>query len=134
MLVTDHRSLTTIFGRKKGIPAVAAARLQHWAVKLSAFTKFCPTKEHSNADSLSRLPLNCISTVGHTQEPALYNIHQIESLPVTSSQLATATRSNPVLSKLYRFITKGWPRKFDKRLKPFARREHELTVESGCIL
>ena len=74
--------------------------------------------------------------MGHTQEPALYkyNIHQIESLPVTSSQLATATRNDPVLSKLYRFITKGWPRKFDKRLKPFARRKHKLTVESGCIL
>ena len=37
MLVTDHRPLITIFGYKKGIPAVAAARLQRWAVKLSAY-------------------------------------------------------------------------------------------------
>ena len=65
-----HKPLTTIFGHKKGIPAVAAARLQRWAVKLSAYNyqiEFRPTREHSNADGLSRLPLNYISTVGHTQ-------------------------------------------------------------------
>ena len=37
VLVTDHKPLTSIFGLKKGIPAVAAARLQRWAVKLSAY-------------------------------------------------------------------------------------------------
>ncbi len=33
-LITDHKSLTTILGPKKGVPAVAAARLQRWAVQL----------------------------------------------------------------------------------------------------
>ena len=31
-LVTDHKPLTTILGPKKGIPVVAASRLQRWAM------------------------------------------------------------------------------------------------------
>ena len=80
MLVTDHKPLTTIFGQRKGIPPMAAARLQRWAIKLSAYTyeiEFRHTQDHLNADCLSRLPMNCISTVGHTSEPALFNVSQI---------------------------------------------------------
>ena len=36
-LVTDHKPLTTILGPKKGIPSLAAARLQRWALILSAY-------------------------------------------------------------------------------------------------
>ena len=35
-LVTDHQPLTTIFSDKKGIPSLAAARLQRWTLQLSA--------------------------------------------------------------------------------------------------
>ena len=37
-LVTDHKPLTAILGPKKGIPPLAAARLQRWAWILSAYT------------------------------------------------------------------------------------------------
>jgi len=36
-LCTDHKPLTTILGPKKGIPTLAAARLQRWALILSAY-------------------------------------------------------------------------------------------------
>ena len=36
-LVMDHRPLTTIFDQKKGVPALAAARLQRWAIILLAY-------------------------------------------------------------------------------------------------
>lgn len=37
VLLTDHKPLHTIFGPKKGIPSVAAARLQRWALTLAAY-------------------------------------------------------------------------------------------------
>ena len=36
ILYTDHNPLTTILGPKRGIPPLAAARLQRWALQLSA--------------------------------------------------------------------------------------------------
>ena len=59
-LVTDHRPLTTILSPHKGIPSLAAARLQGWAIILSAYQydiEFKCTQQHGNADALSRLPL-----------------------------------------------------------------------------
>ena len=59
-LITDHKPLTTIFGPKKGVPALAAARFQRWAIQLSAYVydiEYCSTAQHGNADGLSRLPV-----------------------------------------------------------------------------
>ena len=36
-LVTDHKPLLAILGPKTGVPSLAAARLQRWAVLLSAY-------------------------------------------------------------------------------------------------
>ena len=36
-LLTDHKPLTTLFGPKRGVPTLAAARLQRWALILSAY-------------------------------------------------------------------------------------------------
>ena len=37
-LVTDHKPLVKILGPKTGVPALAAARLQRWALLLSAYS------------------------------------------------------------------------------------------------
>ena len=61
LLITDHKPLTTILSPKAGLPALAAARLQRWAIMLSAYQydiEFQPTHKHGNADCLSHLPLN----------------------------------------------------------------------------
>ena len=60
-LLTDHKPLLTLLGPKAGIPSLAAACLQRWAVLLSAYTydiKFRSTQNHANADGLSLLPLD----------------------------------------------------------------------------
>ena len=60
-LVTDHKPLMTILGPKKGIPSLAAARLQRWEILLSGYRyeiKFKSTHQHCNADALSKLPLD----------------------------------------------------------------------------
>ena len=54
LLVTDHKPLLTILGPKKQLPTLAAARLQRWAVFLSAYQydiEFRATDKHCNADA-----------------------------------------------------------------------------------
>ena len=136
-LVTDHKPLTTILGPKQGIPPLAAARLQRWAILLSAYKyqiEFRSTTAHGNADCLSRLPLSDQPLEGLTPEPSIFNLSQIASLPVTSSRVETATRNDPVLSKVLQYTSNGWPSKVDESLLPYWRKRLELTVEQGCIL
>ena len=136
-LVTDHKPLTVILGPKKGIPPMAAARLQRWAVCLSAYSydiKFKPTAQHCNADGLSRLPLHSVCSETSLSEPSVFNIHQLDSLPVTAVQLAAATRTDPVLSQVYSYTLKGWPAKVGDEFKPFSTRKGELSVQNGCLL
>ncbi len=95
-LITDHKPLTAIFGPKKGIPSLAAARLQRWAIFLSGYDyniQFKPTQAHSNADALSRLPLPVQDSYETADINAIhaFNVAQIEALPVTSQQVQTAT-------------------------------------------
>ena len=72
--------------------------------------------------------------MGHTPEPAVFNLQQLHSLPVTAAKLTTATRSDKLLSPVYRYVTKGWPDDVDFSLAPFVARKTELTVEGGCVL
>ena len=97
LLQTDHKSLTTILGPKHGIPPLAAARMQRWALLLSVYhydIEFKPTSKHANADGLSRLPLKETCSVGNYPDPTLFKLVQLNSLPVTATEVATATRNN----------------------------------------
>ncbi len=139
-LVTDHKPLTTILGPKKGVSPTAAARLQRWAVCLSAYSydiQFRPTTAHSNADGLSRLPLPNVSDVHLSSDPTIFNLQQMSSLPVTSVQLSAATRRDSILSKVYTYTLQGWPTAanvIDSDVKHFFTRREELTTEGGCLL
>ena len=141
-LVTDHKPLTTILGSKKNIPSLAAARLQRWAIILSAYNyniEFRPTQEHSNADMLSRLPLkeNEDECQLLESEATIFNISQIDLLPVTQSQLKIATSRDRTLSQVFRFTKYGWPEAMsgvDKELEPYWSRRNELTIQNGCLM
>ena len=101
-LVTDHKPLTTILNPHKGIPSLAAAGLQCWAIILSAYRhkiEFKCTQKHSNADGLSRLPLpDMNSHKSHAVD--FFTVAQLDSLPVTAEQLGQATRTDHILSKV----------------------------------
>jgi hypothetical protein len=95
--------------------------------------EFKGTKEHANADGLSRLPLEEKQDVSSV-EPTIFNIAQIQSLPVTASQVAKETCKDSVLSKVLRYTQQGWPESVEDCLQPFQRRQHELSVEAECLL
>ena len=136
-LITDHKPLTTILGPKKGIPSLAAARLQRWAILLSAYDyniHYKSTTEHGNVDGLSRLPLPVTTPSLDTQSATTFNIGQIQALPVTFQHIQKATRCDPVLGKVYHYVIGGWPSHVPDELKPYKNRETELSTENGCLM
>ena len=111
-LVTDHKPLTMIFGSKTGVPPIAAARLQRWALLLSAYSYtivYKPGVNHNNVDGLSRLPLSQVKPSAFEVQNTDFTVCQLNLLPVTAKQLAAATRSDPELSRVLHFTLKGWP-------------------------
>ena len=133
-LVTDHKPLITVLGPKSGIPPMAAARLQRWALLLSAYNytiEFKPTLPHGNADGLSRLPL------GDRQPPSTcsaFVVGQIQALPVTSERLETVTRQDPILSRVHQYTREGWPSSTPDEFKPYRDRQLELTTQGDAVL
>ena len=115
---------------------MAAARLQRWALILSAYTytiEFRPTKQYANADGLTRLPL------GSRKKAALdyinnFMVGQIQAMPVTPEQVQAATRRDPVLSQVFRYVQDGWPATVNDKYKPFYKHKDELCIEAGCLL
>ena len=140
-LFTDHKPLTTILGPKQGVPPIAAARLQRWALFLSAYNyriEFKSTTAHANADCLSRLPLptssESPSASATVSKADVFVVRQIEALPVTAVELRAATRCDPILSKVLQYTKKGWPSKVPEVLKPYHNRRDQLTLEDDCVM
>ena len=134
-IFTDHKPLTTIFGPNKAVPPLAAAQLQRWALILSAYDydiSFKPMQEHANIDGLSRLPLP--SAQSSNSSEYIFNVCQIEGLPVTYINLKTATRQDPILSQVLNYTKNGWPDQVPDYLKPFCIIPTELTLEGECVL
>ena len=142
-LYTDHQPLTTIFGPKRGVPPLAAARMQCWALILSAYDyqiQFKPTKAHANADGLSRLPVSSASMPSppsqdnRLPDSDVFSIRQIEALPMTHIQLRAATRRDPLLSRVLLYTQRGWPLDVPESMKPYYHRRDELSLENQCVL
>lgn len=136
-LVTDHKPLTAIFGPKRGVPALAAARLQRWAVQLSAYDyniEFRTTAKHANADGLSRLPLTGGIYTEEGAEVRVFQVRQLEALPIRVRDVKRATQSDHVLRRVLHFTREGWPASIPEELKPYFSRKDEMSIENGCLL
>ena len=92
--IFTHKPLVTILNPTKGIPPLSAARMQRWALLLSAYSytiTYRATKLHGNADALSRLPLKAEITKedhSYVSYDSVFNLGQREALPVTAKLLA----------------------------------------------
>ena len=130
----------SILSPTKGIPALSAARMQRWALLLSAYTydiSYRPTKSHANADALSRLPLEDSQTNNDScgvHFDSLFNFGQLEALPITAKSIAAATRTDPLLAKVITYVNSGWPNHIPPELKPYSQRKHEIAIEGNCLL
>ncbi|KAK9693295.1 hypothetical protein QE152_g34329 [Popillia japonica] len=98
-----------IFNPKKGIPAMSAMRMQHYATFLQAFDYeiiYRNTQLHGNADATSRLPVTTKSD--YTMEEAdVIQLNLIEQLPVTSKELGDATGRDDTVKMLIPALKNG---------------------------
>ncbi len=129
ILLTDHRPLTTILSPSKATPLMASARLQRWALLLAAHNytiKYRRAADHSNADGLSRLPLQ----VQHKDKQGTIDtflINHLECLPVRCANVRRETRSDITLSQVMEMVSTGrFPtiKESDSSLSPYLIRKN----------
>jgi hypothetical protein len=136
-LITDHQPLTRIFGPKTGIPPLAAARMQRWALILSGYDYdiiYRNSEDNANADVLSRLPIK--PSVPDVEADGNYTFHTaVEDLPLDSRRVAECTRKDPVLVQVLEYTASGWPSHCqDDALQPYWNYRHEFSLDDGCLL
>lgn len=140
VLETDHKPLIHIFGPKKGIPVMAASRLQRWAVLLSAYEfeiKYQRGIDNGAADSLSRMLVAAKETIDNSDDSCDYSYlnYVTDTIPyIDSKQICMETAKDPVLKLVKRYAETGWPGKVAPSLEAFRRRNLELTIQSGCLM
>lgn len=133
-LQTDHQPLIQIFSPSKSIPLLSATRMQHYALYLQAFNydiRYRNTKLHGNADAMSRLP-NCSEKLNcQFDPPDAFEIQQIETMPLTTSDIAKQTALDSTLLQLLQGLRNGSIIPKDER---FNINQEEFTLQSDCIL
>ena len=138
VILTDHKPLLGLFSEDKISSNMAPPRLIRWALQLAAYKykiRYRPGKELLNADGLSRLPHSVSVKEAPDPPEVVLVLKQINCTPVTSQQIATATRTDPLLSRVYDYVLVGWPEKIqDKEIQPYFSRLSELSVHQGCLL
>lgn len=141
-LITDSKPLVSIFAPDKSLPVLSATRMVHYAIFLMGFQydiQYRNTKDHGNADGLSRLPRNCeeipmlqTSLIESLEEEPirLFHTHQLRVLPVTHRDIASSTKLDPELQPLLNMLEGKVPQmsKFGK--VPI----EEFSVQDGIIM
>ena len=85
-ILSDHKPLQYLLGETRGIPAMASARIQRWALMLSAYNyeiRYKPGAEHANADGLSRLPVTTVPLPGEV----LLLFQTLQGTPIRADQI-----------------------------------------------
>uniref|UniRef100_A0A914Y7G8 RNA-directed DNA polymerase n=1 Tax=Panagrolaimus superbus TaxID=310955 RepID=A0A914Y7G8_9BILA len=120
-LLTDHRALLALFGKKKGKPVLAMNRLHRWSLFLAAYDfdiQYRNTLKFGQADALSRL------IVATKALPELYEededndllndagfqqvmVSAIRMLPVTSEDIIQAYGNDQEAQKLLEHIAEA---------------------------
>ncbi|XP_055522812.1 uncharacterized protein K02A2.6-like [Wyeomyia smithii] len=148
-LQTDHAPLLRIFGSRKGRPVYTANRLQRWALTLLSYDfsiEYISTDKFGNADVLSRV-INqhikpdedfVVACASLKEDLRSVIVSSTKNLPLSFSMVEEATKCDPTLSKLYRFVSDGWPKKRmdvkDWEMQRYFDRQEALSIVQGCVM
>jgi hypothetical protein len=114
----------SLISESRCIPPMASARIQRWALTLSAY---------ANADALSRLPLpEMPATIGMPPK-TIFLMERLSNTPVNAKQNKQWTEH--ILRQVKLYLMQCWPPVIDDDgLRPCAKRKPELSVQDGYIL
>ena len=111
---------------------MASARL-HTLGGYDYTLQYKPSLEHSNADSLNRLPLPVVPS--NVPEPAeTVFLMEALTLQLTAAKIKLWSRRDRILSKIIDLVLHGWQYLDNPDLKPYEHRKDELSVHDGCLL
>lgn len=133
-LLVDNKPLVQILSSKKGLPPFTAMRMQHYELFLRSFdyvVKYKNTKDHGNADAMSRLPLKDCESSNCFDESDIVEINFIETLPITTVELKEATMKDLAVKSLIQGLRTG--RIVDKDLR-FGCDQKEFTLQNDCLM
>ena len=92
------------------------------------------TMVHANADGLSQLPLPHTTQEGHAAEATIFQIAQLDTLPVTQAQIQHGTNRDPILSKFLSYTRQNWPNEVPPELTAYSNKRNKLSLEGNCLL
>ncbi|GFX47348.1 uncharacterized protein K02A2.6 [Trichonephila clavipes] len=114
----------TLSGSEKNTPKLIKEALSIVWASFEFDIIFRKTIEHGNADFLSRLPKTS-EELEVKDDITIFQMSQIEALPVTSKELRQETSKDIELGPLLRALREG---------KDLQGREAQYTIEDGCIM
>lgn len=90
---------------------------------------------NKHADAMSRLPLSDPPPEAQTPPQLVLMIEHLQDAPVTAREIALWTLRDHLLAKVTHYVQNGWPDSCDEEdLKPYWRKQTELSLHEGCIL
>lgn len=131
---SDHQPLKEIFGPKRGVLPVAAARIQRWAIYLSMYDCELVYKKGSSipqADALSRLPMKGDTEVESCSINFCDDSSENEVL-VSIVDVRNATERDEFMQKLYDCLMNGFD-KVDDRFSFYEKNKSAFSCENGCV-
>lgn len=136
-IVTDHKPLISLFSEMRAIPQMTSPRIQRLAVTLAAYeyTIVCKSgQDHTNADAMSRLPLDGGIECTPEEEERVLLFEDIGVPLVNAKQIEKWTGRDPVLARVREYMLRGWPKVNSPEFILYTRRQDELSTQEGCIL
>ena len=103
---------------------MTVARLQRYALFLAGFEysiEYKSTSQHGNADGLSRLPLKERENTELIDPAEVFQVSQVETLPVSAEMICWETQRDSTLSQVLEHVRLGWKPVNTKALEPFYR-------------
>ena len=144
-LITDHKPLVAIFSPNKQLPVLTAQRLQRYAIILMAYQydiQYKPTKDHGNADGLSRLSTETDTQFDHFESRENAEIvcsieEALDGLPITCERIQNETLKDSTLKSVLLYVGhNNWPKpsRLNGELMAFYHQKNSLCVENNVLL